>query len=192
MHQQNLLSVGQVAKLLGVCTKTIRRWCQSGKLRETLRTVGGHRRFNLSSLERFLPKSTDQRKVVGYARVSSHDQKSDLVTQIERLRNLGCDEVLSDLGSGLNCKKPGLKKLLSKIFYQEVKTLVLLHHDRLLRFGTELVYWLCHKTGTDVWVVEQREDTPFEEELVKDVLTLMTVFCARLYGKRSRRKGLSS
>ena len=101
-------------------------------------------------------------------------------------------EVLSDLGSGLNCKKPGLKKLLSKIFHQEVKTLVLLHHDRLLRFGTELVYWLCRKKGTDVWVVEQREDTPFEEELVKDVLTLMTVFCARLYGKRSRRKGLSS
>ena len=80
---------------------------------------------------------------------------------------------------------------MSKIFHQEVKTLMLLHHGRLLRFGTDLVYWLCHKTGTDVWVVEQREDTPFEEELVKDVLTLMTVFCARLYGKRSRRKGFS-
>lgn len=75
MHQHNLLSVGQVAQLLGVCTKTIRRWCQSGKLQETLRTVGGHRRFSLSSLERFLPKSTDERKVAGYARVSSHDQK---------------------------------------------------------------------------------------------------------------------
>ena len=192
MHESSLLlSVGQVAKLFGVCTKTIRRWCATGRLKVHLRTVGQHRRFRLADLEPLLAIPQDQRKVIGYARVSSHDQKNDLVTQSQRLSDWGCDEVIADLGSGLNCKKPGLKRLLSRIHSGQVKTLVLINEDRLLRFGTEVVFWLCRKMGTDVTILEKKPDASFEEELVKDVITLMTVFCARLNGRRSNKKRLA-
>lgn len=192
MHESSLLlSVGQVAKLFGVCTKTIRRWCATGRLKVHLRTVGQHRRFRLADLEPLLAIPQDQRKVIGYARVSSHDQKNDLVTQSQRLSDWGCDEVIADLGSGLNCKKPGLKRLLSRIHSGQVKTLVLINEDRLLRFGTEVVFWLCRKMGTDVTILEKKPDASFEEELVKDVITLMTVFCARLYGRRSNKNQLA-
>ena len=192
MHESSqLLSVGQVAKLFGVCTKTIRRWCATGRLKVHLRTVGQHRRFRLADFEPLLAIPQDQRKVIGYARVSSHDQKNDLVTQSQRLSDWGCDEVIADLGSGLNCKKPGLKRLLSRIHSGQVKTLVLINEDRLLRFGTEVVFWLCRKMGTDVTILEKKPDASFEEELVKDVITLMTVFCARLYGRRSNKKRLA-
>ena len=192
MHENTLLlSVGQVAQLFGVCTKTIRRWCATGRLKVHLRTVGQHRRFRLADLEPLLAIPQDQRKVIGYARVSSHDQKNDLVTQSQRLSDWGCDEVIADLGSGLNCKKPGLKRLLSRIHSGQVKTLVLINEDRLLRFGTEVVFWLCRKMGTDVTILEKKPDASFEEELVKDVITLMTVFCARLYGRRSNKKRLA-
>ena len=192
MHESSLLlSVGQVAKLFGVCTKTIRRWCATGRLKVHLRTVGQHRRFRLADLEPLLAIPQDQRKVIGYAHVSSHDQKNDLVTQSQRLSDWGCDEVIADLGSGLNCKKPGLKRLLSRIHSGQVKTLVLINEDRLLRFGTEVVFWLCRKMGTDVTILEKKPDASFEEELVKDVITLMTVFCARLYGRRSNKNRLA-
>ena len=123
--------------------------------------------------------------MIGYARVSSHDQKKDLATQALRLRDIGCDEVISDLGSGLNCKKPGLRKLLKKIISGDAAELILLHKDRLLRFGHELVFQLCCWFGVKVTVVNEEKTISFEEELTKDVITLMTVFSARLYGKRS-------
>lgn len=108
-ERKNLMSVGQVAEIFGVTAATVRRWCREGKLKEYLRTVGNHRRFREEDYRHLLPGEERGRKTVGYARVSSHDQKSDLQTQAERLRGYGCDEVIMDLGSGLNCKKPGLR-----------------------------------------------------------------------------------
>ena len=102
----------------------------------------------------------------------------------------GCEEVISDLGSGLNCKKPGFKRLLSRIFNGQVRKLALINEDRLLRFGTAVIFWLCRKTGTDVTILDKKLDASFEEELAKEVITLMTVFCARLYGKRSNKNRL--
>ena len=63
--------------------------------------------------------------------------------------------------------------------------LVLTHKDRLLRFGSELVFSLCEHFGTEVIIVNASEDASFEEELVGDVLEIITVFSARLYGSRS-------
>ena len=95
--------------------------------------------------------------------------------------------VIEDLGSGLNCKKRGLKKLLAMLLNKQVSRLTLTHQDRLLRFGQELIYQVCRWVGTDVELLEESQVIPFEEELCKDVLTLMTVFSARLYGKRSHK-----
>ncbi|MEZ9903921.1 IS607 family transposase [Vibrio breoganii] len=181
------LSVGEAAEMLGVSVPTVRRWQKAGKIQESHRTIGNHRRFSIQSLRALLGINFE-RKVVGYARVSSHDQKADLITQAEFLKSHGCDEVISDLGSGMNCRKRGLIKLLKLIVSGKVERLVLSHQDRLLRFGHELVFNLCQWFNVDVQIIHAKEDESFEVELTKDVITLMTVFSARLYGKRSHKK----
>lgn len=100
--------IGHMARLHGVSPSTIRRWEAAGLIGKALRTLGGHRQFLIEEDEK-----RNGRKVIGYVRVLSHDQKSDLVRQIERLKAAGYDEVLSDIGSGLNSKKPGLRRLIA-------------------------------------------------------------------------------
>lgn len=117
--------------------------------------------------------------------MSSHDQKPDLLRQADRLTQRGAELILDDIGSGLNCKKRGLRKLLSLLLNKQVSTLYITYKDRLLRFGHELVFQLCRWAGTAVIVQDEDQSVSFEQELCKDVLTLMTVFSARLYGKRS-------
>ena len=176
-----LHSIGYMARLHGVSPSTIRRWEAAGLIDKARHTLGGHRQFLIKDDE-----EKDDRKVIGYARVSSHDQKSDLVRQIERLKAAGCDEVLSDIGSGLNCKKPGLRRLMRLILAGRVAKLVVLHEDRLLRFGVPLVRFLCERMKTAFEVAESSPPVSFEAEPAKDVVTLMTVFCARLYSRRRK------
>ena len=184
-----LYSIGIVAKHYGVSPGTIRRWVEKGLLAVACRTFGGHRRFDLQ----LNPVATGvERKHLGYARVSSYDQKEDLLRQAERLKQAGCSEVITDIGSGLNCNKPGLRALLNRILKGHVHTLSVVYEDRLLRFGTALIRLMCRKTGTDMRVLEEASPKTFEEELAKDVVTLMTVFCARLYGKRSHKNKTQS
>jgi putative resolvase len=188
------LSIGQTAALLGVSVSTLRRWEREGFLLPAFRTCGGHRRFALVTIESLFLENRQEtprkNRVIAYARVSSHDQKKDLETQKERLedycrQNFFDYEVISDLGSGLNYRKPGLRKLLRSIFLRQTQHLVLNHKDRLLRFGSEIIFDLCKHFGVKVTILEKREDLKFEEELAADVIELMTVFSSRLYGKRS-------
>jgi len=96
-------------------------------------------------------------------------------------------DIISDLGSGMNDHKRGLKKLLNAIIDDSVGRLVLTHKDRLLRFGAELVLAICEVKGVEVVIVNKGEDTTFEEDLATDVLEIITVFSARLYGSRSKK-----
>ncbi len=95
--------------------------------------------------------------------------------------------MIADLGSGMNYRKKGLKRLLDGIVEDEVGRLVLTHKDRLLRFGAELIFALCQTRQVEVVIINQGEDTNIEEELASDVLEIITVFSARLYGSRSHR-----
>ena len=124
--------------------------------------------------------------------VSSHDQKEDLKRQQEMLEMYCASqgwryEILVDLGSGLNYHKRGLKKLLNLILEGNIYRLVLTHKDRLLRFGAELVFSLCEIKGVEVVIINQGGNASFEEELAQDVLEIITVFSARLYGARSQK-----
>jgi putative resolvase len=129
---------------------------------------------------------------VAYARVSSHDQKEDLQRQAEVLAGY-CKkqdwnfQIIQDLGSGMNYQKKGLKALLSLILDKKISRLVLTHKDRLLRFGAELVFALCEIKQIAVVIINKGDEVSFEEELAQDVLKIITVFSARLYGSRSRK-----
>ncbi|WP_414675204.1 recombinase family protein [Massilia sp. CFBP9026] len=90
-------------------------------------------------------------------------------------------------GSGMNYRKKGLKRLLDGIVEDEVGRLVLTHKDRLLRFGAELIFALCQTRQVEVVIINQGEDTNFEEELASDVLEIITVVSARLYGSRNQK-----
>ena len=184
--------IGPAARALGVSIQTLRRWEKSGKI-TCLRAPSGHRVFDMKEL--MLGNFSNLqavRKTVAYARVSSHDQKDDLERQKQLLEvfcasNGWSFDLISDLGSGMNYKKKGLKKLLSDIIDGKVERLVITHKDRLLRFGTELVFSICEAKNVEVVIINANTESSFEEDLAKDVLEIITVFSSRLYGSRSRK-----
>lgn len=187
------VSIGEAAKEVGVSVITIRRWAQAGKLPYEL-SPSGRYRFKLSDLKTVRPRTAlGDRITINYARVSSHDQREDLVRQVQILESYSAAngwqyETIQDLGSGLNYQKKGLQKLLKRIMSGEVDRLVLTHKDRLLRFGSELVFAVCEECETEVVVINKTNaEVNFEQELVEDVLEIITVFSARLYGKRSNK-----
>ena len=191
-----IVSIGQASKLLGVTIHTIRNWDKQGLLKPDDITKGGQRRYKLETLKNInknIKFNTDNLKTIAYARVSSHDQKDDLIRQVQVLE-LYCAkagfnyEVIQDLGSGMNYYKKGLTRLLNLILEGQVKRLILTHKDRLLRFGAELVFAICEAKEVEVIIINKGdENIKFEEELAKDVLEIITVFSARLYGSRSKK-----
>ena len=188
-----LISINQASKQLGVSISTLRRWDETGVL-VAERTPKGHRRYDISKINPNLLHGIGDkdRKTIAYARVSSHDQKEDLHRQIQVLEMYCAKqgwtyEIINDLGSGMNYHKKGLKQLLDGILENQIGRLVLTHKDRLLRFGAELVFALCEARNVEVIIINQGEDLSFEEELAQDVLEIITVFSARLYGSRSKK-----
>src|SRR6202789_4068233 len=184
-------SIGQAAKELGVSPDTLRRWEKSGKI-TVERTVKGHRRYNLAVLLGAQSRTSANKTTIAYARVSSHDQKEDLVRQVQLLESFCAAngwtcEIIEDLGSGLNHNKRGLRNLIRSICLSQIDRLVLTHKDRLLRFGSELIFSLCEQFGVEIVIINKTETSNFEEDLVQDVLEIITVFSARLYGARSRK-----
>ena len=129
---------------------------------------------------------------MAYARVSSHDQKDDLTRQEQRLEKVCIEnnydfEMISDLGSGINYNKKGLNKLIKMICNRQVSKLILTHKDRLLRFGSPLLFKLCKLFGTEIGILDTEISDNFEQNLVADVIEVMTVFTARMHGKRSHK-----
>ena len=191
-----LIAIGQASRLLGVTIQTLRNWDKQGLLKPDEITKGGSRRYKLESLKNInknIKFSVDGLKTIAYARVSSHDQKDDLIRQVQVLE-LYCAkagfnyEVIQDLGSGMNYYKKGLTELLNLILEGQVKRLILTHKDRLLRFGAELIFAICEAKEVEVIIINKGdENIKFEEELAKDVLEIITVFSARLYGSRSKK-----
>ena len=189
----NIVCIAKAAKAVGVSISTLRRWEYLGKLVPS-RTVGGHRRYNLQDIKKlareFAP--TEEKITVAYARVSSADQAADLERQ-KNVLELYCAskgwnfKLISDLGSGINYKKKGLKELITSILNDEVGRLVVTHKDRLLRFGAELVFSICTAKGVSVEIINNSSESSFEDDLTKDVLEIITVFSAKLYGSRSHK-----
>lgn len=188
------ISIGKASNMIGVSISTLRRWDQSNKLNSCFITTGGHRRYSILKLKEFLGEfiENSKKKVIAYSRVSSHDQRKDLEVQSKRLDNYcksSCVnyELIEDLGSGMNYKKKGLKKLLKLVLSGQVSKIILTHKDRLLRFGSELIFQICNFFGVEICILEENKELTDEQVLAFDVLEIITVFSARLYGKRSHK-----
>lgn len=189
------LSIGEAAKIIGVAVSTLRRWELEQRFLPDFRTKGNHRRYSLDRIKAEIHQShdnTEPRITVCYSRVSSHDQKLDLVRQSKRLTDY-CEahhlnyELIDDLGSGINYNKKGLKKLIAMICNKKVSSLILTHRDRLLRFGSPLLFRICEAFDTKVMILDDEQNQSFEQALVADVIEIMTVFTAKMYGRRSHK-----
>ena len=128
--------IGKAAEILGISVSTLRRWEAEGTLVPCRKTSGGTRYYSIDQLVHKSPAQSD--RTLAYARVSSHDQKNDLNTQVELLEQYCAAqgwsyEIIRDLGSGMNYRKKGLKRLLESILEGNISRLVLTHKDRLLR-----------------------------------------------------------
>ena len=147
----------------------------------------------MSDITKIFNKNINSDKVIGYSRVSSFDQKKDLETQTNVLRNYIINkkydnfEIIEDLGSGLNYKKRGIKRLIKMICGREISKLVLTHKDRLLRFGSEIIINLCERFNIEVIILNSDTEESFEKTLCNDIISIITVFSAKLYGKRSHK-----
>jgi len=182
------IKIGEAATVLGISIQTLRRWEATGYLVPHRKSKGNTRYYDVNQL--IGKKISEEAVTVAYARVSSHDQKEDLQRQSQVLSDYCASrgwnfEVIQDLGSGMNYGKKGLKRLMGLILEKKMSRLVLTHKDRLLRFGAELIFTLCEIKQIEVVFVNKGNEISFEEELANDVLEIITVFSARLYGSRS-------
>lgn len=184
------IKIGEAAKILGVSIQTLRRWEESGYLMPSRKSKGDTRYYDLDQL--IGKEKIDSDLTIAYARVSSHDQKEDLKRQANVLAAYCTKQgwnfqVIQDLGSGMNYQKKGLITLIQLILEGKISRLVLTHKDRLLRFGAELIFALCEAKQIEVILINKGDEISFEEELAQDVLEIITVFSARLYGSRSKK-----
>jgi len=185
------LKITDAAKYLGVNISTLRRWEDEGKILSE-RTTGGHRRYDKDLLNSIVNKRKNIKLTIAYARVSSSDQKEDLQRQIDNLSQYCIArgyqfKVLSDLGSGLNYTKKGLIELLELICSNEIERIVINYKDRLIRYGYELIEEVCKHHNVSIEIINHTEDKTYEQELVEDMISIITVFSSRLYGSRSHK-----
>ena len=187
-------SIGQFAKAIGKTTKTLRNWDKNGKLKPVRVEDTGYRYYSQEQLNHFLGLKLEKqinKKIIGYCRVSSHKQKDDIERQIENVKTYmyakGYQfEIITDIGSGINYNKKGLNQIIDMVTNSEVEKIVVLYKDRLIRFGYELIENLCNKFGTIIEIIDNTEKTE-QQELVEDLVQIVTVFSCRLQGKRANK-----
>ncbi|MDJ0732945.1 MAG: IS607 family transposase [Nostocaceae cyanobacterium] len=166
----------QAQNILGVSEKTLRNWDEQGKIR-TIRTPSGHRRYDIESII-----GGENRVTIIYARVSSHKHKTDLNRQADYIQNLYPEaEIIKEIGSGLNYNRKNFKAVLERVMSGNVKQLVVAHKDRLVRFGFELIQWICELNHCELVVCNNPEFSS-EREMVEDILAIIHLFSSRLFG----------
>ena len=187
---ERLYTIKEAKKLLVVTTWTIQQWDRQGKIR-CVRTVGGRRRIPESEIKRILGLK-EERIIVGYARVSSSTQRDDLERQRQLIssyakeKGYGEVQILTDIGSGLNEGRKNFMKLLDMVSERKISKVVIAYEDRLTRFGFETLRKMFSAFGTEIEVINHEEETP-REELVEDLITIVSHFAGKLYGLRSHR-----
>jgi putative resolvase len=185
-------SIGKFAKEIGVTTTTLRNWHKNGELIPSKITNGGTRYYSHEQLSRYSGVFGDKNKItIGYCRVSSNKQRDDLNRQVENMKlylnSKGNPyEIIEDIGSGINYNKKGLNKLIHMIVSHKAEKVVVLYKDRLLRFGFELIENISKLYDCKIEIIDNTEKTE-EQELVEDLIQIVTVFSCRLQDKRANK-----
>ena len=183
-------STKKVTEILGVTAQTLRNWDKEGKLKPSYVKSNGYRYYSEESILSYTQerKTKKNLNVVGYARVSSKKQSDDLERQIKNLNTYISSkydsfDIITDIGSGINYNNPGLKKLIEKINKKEVDLIIVLYKDRLLRFGFELVEYFAQLNNVKIEILD-KIDKNQDEELVEDLVQIITEFSCKIQGKR--------
>ena len=193
---KNLLNMKEAMDYLNVSKITLQRWDNSGRLK-AIRTSGGHRRYKLSDLKKFIGeyhaegKETDDVIAATYARCSTSNQKQhgDIDRQSQRLseycakKKYKVEYIIKDMGSGINDKRKGFVKLCKLITDKKINKVVIEHKDRLTRFQYNLIEFFFNSYGVDIELTDKKEYTE-QEELVNDMMMLIASFSGRLYSAR--------
>lgn len=177
------MKLNDYAKTKGVRYETAWRWFRDGKIKG--RQIG---RTIIVDEEKEQVDSISQ-KVAVYARVSSTENKSNLESQAERLvayctaKGYQIAKVVKEIGSGVNDSRP---KFLALLEDQSISLIVVEHKDRGTRFGFRYLETLLQAAGREIEVVNQAEDGT--EDLLADLISIISSFCARLYGQRRAKR----
>ena len=182
--------------MMGVSPQTLRAWEEQDKI-SPVYTPGGHRRYKLSQIEEVrdneVKLSSGITRVAVYCRTSSHEQKQkgDLERQIGRVlqycveKKYNVVEAFEEFGSGVNDSRAKLKKLFKLVEEQKIDKVVVEHKDRLSRFCLEYLVCYFNSYGVEIEWMSDILGKSYEEELVEDILSLMSSFSNKVYGKRS-------
>ena len=191
--ENTVYTLNQFAEKLGVTPQTLRVWHKEGKLTPAFITDGGHRRYTHKQYLDFIGNTSIQttKLNVGYVRVSSKKQSDGLVRQAQLMESYLTSKgrpfkIIQSISSGINYKNPQLHELIRMVVNKEVDTVYVLYKDRLVRFGFELLEFLFNEFGVSIEVVNQQFESE-QEELVTDLIQIITVFSAKLNGKHKNK-----
>lgn len=189
----------EVSKLLGVTSKTVSNYCDSGILK-MVRSETNRRLVTVESLLEYLDSNNmlfedNTRYDVIYSRVSTHKQKErgDLKRQTEVISAYAIKEnpknllILEEVGSGLNDNRYKLNSLITKILNKEVDRLYINYKDRLTRFGYNYLEQICKYNGTSIVIISNEvTEKSLQEELAEDICSILHSFSGKLYGMRRK------
>jgi predicted site-specific integrase-resolvase len=191
---KQLVSIGKASDLLGVSIDTLRLWEEQGKI-SPIYTQGGHRRYKVSDIEEAngSASSRDEVRVAVYCRTSSHEQKQkgDMERQLGRVLQYCVDkkyhviETFEEVGSGMSDTRPKLLRLFKLVEEKKIDKVIVEHKDRLSRFMVEFLIAYFGSHGVEIEWMSEILGVSYERELVSDILSLMSSFSAKIYGKRS-------
>ena len=188
-----LMSIGKFAKEVGLSVQHLRKLHDDNILIPDVITKGGTRYYSDEQLQAYLNKNNPQQglPVILYARVSTRSQKDDLDRQVENLKSYAISkgysfEIITDIGSGINYMKQGLKQLIQKINNKEISKIVILYKDRLIRFGFELIEYLCELNNISIEIIDNTTIST-KTELTNDLIQIITIFANSLYGPKSKK-----
>lgn len=178
MNAQGYVKLDQAAKFFNVSTRTIYRWKDSGNI-SYITTPSGHYLYKTKEMP------TSEKIKLIYIRVSSNKQADDLERQKKfAIQQFPSHEIISDVGSGLNFKRRGLRKLLKMVLSNSVEEIIITSKDRLCRFGYDLIEWLCHENNTKIMVLDKDSGMSKESEFVRDVLSIIQIYTYKWNGQR--------
>lgn len=194
-----VLKPKEMAERLGVTVRTLQEWDRKG-IFPAHRTPTNKRYYTEQDYLEYIndhsdPKK-DKHKVVGYARVSTANQKDNLKDQEKFIREfvnakgIILDEMITEIGSGLNYQRKKWNKLFDEVMQGKIETIYITYQDRFIRFGYDWFEKLCNQNGTKI-VVLNNQETSLNEELVQDVLSILHAFSCRLYGLRKYKHKIS-